>query len=443
MNIFIFHNDLRLVDNIGLSEALKSGKVIPIFVFTPTQIGKQNPYRSQNAINFMCESLMSLDNELRKHGSQLHVFYGNTHTVIESLIKKHKITGVYSNMNYTPFAIERDAAIANVCKKHNVEFVENEDFGLFPIEHIKTGGGVYRKFTPYYEAALKHKIPEPISYKLTNLIRVNSGNKSLITKFKTGRHTSKYMMGDRKNPLFTLGRIKNNLKHYDRDRNTLAIRSTELSCHIKFGLVSVREVYHVFKKTNADLVKQLIWREYYMNIVWAYPYVLQGKNRNLNERERKVHWHELKPSNSRLFIAWCKGKTGCPIVDAAMTQLNTIGYMHNRGRLIAGWYLVKILGFNWIYGERYFATQLRDYDPAQNNGGWQFVAGSQDSYYRGFNYMLQSAKYDPHADYIKQWLPQLKNIPPKHIHEWENHYTEYKVNYPKPIITYDKKFGKY
>jgi deoxyribodipyrimidine photo-lyase len=118
--------------------------------------------------------------------------------------------------------------------------------------------------------------------------------------------------------------------------------------------------------------------------------------------------------------------------------------MHNRGRLITGWYLVKILGFNWIYGERYFATQLRDYDPAQNNGGWQFVAGSQDSYYRGFNYMLQSAKYDPEAFYIKEWLPVLKSVPPRHLHEWENHYKEYpKLNYPKPIITYDKKFGKY
>jgi len=436
MNLFIFHNDLRLVDNIGLSECLKSGKVIPIFVFTPTQIGKQNPYRSQNAINFMCECLEELDAELRKHGSQLHVYYGNTHTIVEGLIKKHKITEVHSNMNYTPFAIERDAAIANVCKKHNVEFVESEDFGLFPIEHIKTGGGVYRKFTPYYEAVLKHKVPDPISYSLSNLTKIKSGNKSLIGRFKTGKSR---FPGGRKYPTLTLKRIKTGLKHYDKERNILDIRTTEISCYIKFGCVSVREVYRVFKKTNADLVKQLIWREYYMNIVWAYPYVLQGPNRNLNERERKVHWKSLNPSNSKLFIAWCKGKTGCPIVDAAMTQLNTTGYMHNRGRLITGWYLVKILGFNWIYGERYFAMQLRDYDPAQNNGGWQFVAGSQDSYYRGFNYMLQSAKYDPNAMYIKKWLPVLGKIPPKHIHEWENHYMEYKVNYPKPIITYDKK----
>lgn len=442
MNIFIFHNDLRLVDNIGLSEALKTGKVIPVFIFTPTQIGKQNPYRSQNAINFMCESLMSLDSELRKHGSQLHVYYGNTHTIIENLIKKHKITGVYSNMNYTPFAIERDAAIANVCKKHNVEFVESEDFGLFPIEYIKTGGGVYRKFTPYYDAVLKHKVPKPISYSLTNLTKISSGNKSLIIKFKVNPRRGDAGRNKREIGLRVLhGASK--LTHYDKERNILNIRTTELSCYIKFGLVSVREVYRVFKKTNADLVKQLIWREYYMNIVWAYPYVLQGPNRNLNERERKVHWKSLNPSNSHLFIAWCKGKTGCPIVDAAMTQLNTTGYMHNRGRLITGWYLVKILGFNWIYGERYFATQLRDYDPAQNNGGWQFVAGSQDSYYRGFNYMLQSAKYDPNAIYIKDQLPVFINIPAKHIHEWENYYTEYKINYPKPIITYDKKFGKY
>jgi deoxyribodipyrimidine photo-lyase len=449
MNLFIFHNDLRLQDNIGLSEALKDGKVIPVFIFTPTQIGKQNPYRSQNAINFMCEALINLDDELREHSSQLHVFYGNTHSVVEGLIKKYKITGVYSNMNYTPFAIERDAAVAGVCKKHKVEFIECEDFGLFPIGSITTGDGVYRKFTPYYNAASKHKVPEPISYKFSNLTKIKSGNRPLINKFKTGLARIK----DRKGNLDFEGKRKYGLNllhsaakhtHYDRDRNILAIRSTEMSCYIKFGLVSIREVYHVFKKTNADLVKQLIWREYYMNLVWAYPYILQGKNRNLNERERKVNWRSLTPSNSRLFIAWCKGKTGCPIVDAAMTQLNTTGYMHNRGRLITGWYLVKILGFNWIYGERYFATQLRDYDPAQNNGGWQFVAGSQDSYYRGFNYMLQSAKYDPDAYYIKNWLPELNSIPAKHLHEWENYYTEYpKVKYPKPIITYDKKFGKY
>jgi len=434
MNLFIFHNDLRLEDNIGLSAAIEDGKTIPCFIFTPQQIGNQ-PYRSQNAINFMCKSLLELDTELHKHGSRLLVLYGTTHTVVEGLIRKYKIAKVFSNMNYTPFAIERDTLISKVCKKHNVEFNEYEDYGLFPIEHIKTGGGVYKKFTPYYEAALRHKVDKPAKYTIKNLVRVAGGK-----NIKTYGNGS---MGGRKEGLSILRGI-HKFSHYNRDRNVLAIPSTELSAYIKFGCVSVREVFHAFKKTNSDLVKQLIWREYYMNIVWAYPYILGDKNKNLNERERHVRWKSLTPANKHLFIAWCKGKTGCPIVDACMTQLNTMGYMHNRGRLISGWYLVKILGFNWIYGERYFATQLRDYDPAQNNGGWQFVAGSQDSYYRGFNYMLQSAKYDPDAVYIKKWLPQLKSVPPKHLHEWENHYTEYKkINYPKPIIMYDDKFGKY
>lgn len=430
MNIFIFHNDLRLQDNIGFSESIKAGKTIPIFVFTPQQIGKQNQYRSQNAIDVMCGALVRLDAELKKHGSKLHTYYGDTHTVIQKLIKQHDIVAVYSNMNYTPFALERDKLVKQVCNKNKVEFHEFEDFALFPIGSIGTANGVYVKFTPYLEATKKHTPPKPLEYKITNLAKISNSAVKMPGKGNVSRADG-------------LKILKNMsaFKHYDRDRNTLAIPTTELSMYIKFGLVSVREVYYAFKHTNADLLKQLIWREYYMNIVWAYPYILKGKNRNMNERERKMHWKELTPSNKHLFMAWAQAKTGCPIVDACMTQLNTIGYMHNRGRLIAGWYLVKILGFNWVYGERYFATQLRDYDPAQNNGGWQFVAGSQDSYYRGFNYMTQSAKYDPDAIYIKQWLPQLKSIPAKHLHEWENHYEEYpKIKYPKPIITYDKKY---
>lgn len=438
MNIFVFHNDLRLEDNNGFHEAIKAGKTIPVFIFTPEQIGPSNKYKSQNCINFMCESLKDLDTDLKSHGSKLHTFFGTTHKVVKSLITKHKISAVYCNQNYTPFAIHRDKLVKKVCDQSGVEFHQFEDFGLLPIRSVTTGSGVYKKFTPYFEAAHHKKIPKPASYRISNLANIACQN--IIAKFykKPSKIMEAEMMaGGRKNGLKIISGMAK-FSNYDKTRNVLAKNTTQLSAYIKFGCVSIREVYHAC--SAHDLIKQLFWREFFMNIVADHPEILTGQHghRNFNPKYDKLAWNRRSDAK---FQKWCLGKTGYPVVDAAMRQLNQIGWMHNRGRLIVSAFLVKLLGYHWELGERYFATKLRDYDPAQNNGGWQFVAGSgvdAQPYFRMFNPWLQSEKYDPDAKYIKKWCPELADVDPRDIHKWYDAWQDYDVAYPKPMIDYEK-----
>lgn len=435
MNIFIFHSDLRLHDNIGLAECL-SEKTVPVFIFTPEQLGDTNKYKSQNAINFMCESLKDLDDELRKHHSKLHTYYGNTAEVVAKILRKHDILGVYSNFGYTPFAKKRDADVEKVCKQFDVEFHQFHDYGLLPIGEVKTSGGVYKKYTPYYLAAKHKKIPKPAKYSLSNLAKIQN-NDVPITRFykKPSKIVEKELKaGGRKNGLAVLGR---DFSKYGKTRNMLEINTTQLSAYIKFGCLSIREVYH--EVSGEELIKQLFWREFFMNIVDEYPKVLNGTHghRNFNPKYDKILWNTRSDT---YFKRWCEGRTGYPVVDAAMKQLNQIGWMHNRGRLITAAFLVKLLGYHWELGERYFATKLRDYDPAQNNGGWQFVAGSgvdAQPYFRMFNPWLQSAKYDPDAVYIKKWCPELKNVEPGDIHKWYQTWEDYDIDYPRPMVEYE------
>jgi deoxyribodipyrimidine photo-lyase len=244
--------------------------------------------------------------------------------------------------------------------------------------------------------------------------------------------------GGRKNALKILTSIINKGLEYEKTRNILNIPTTNLSAYIKFGCVSIREVYYLFNKqfgkTN-PLSRQLIWRDFYYHLGHGF---INSFGRSLKPQYDKIKWI----NNKSHFNKWKQGKTGYPIVDACMTQINTTGFMHNRGRLIVASFLIKNLMVDWRYGEKYFAKKLVDYDVYVNQGNWQWVSGSgADSmpYFRVFNPSRQSAKYDSNAEYIKKWLPQLKDIEPKHLHEWEIYYKEYnlnEINYYKPIIDY-------
>jgi deoxyribodipyrimidine photo-lyase len=225
-----------------------------------------------------------------------------------------------------------------------------------------------------------------------------------------------------------------NLKNYPRTHNDLSHSTSELSAFIKFGCVSIREVYKTFRSKH-DFIRQLFWRDFYANILYSFPYVLgSAMKKNYN----KVHWHH----NSNWFKKWCDGETGYPVVDAGMRQMNQTGYMHNRARLIVSSFLVKTLLISWEEGEKYFAQKLVDYDPASNNGNWQWTAGSgadSQPYFRIFNPWEQGKNYDPNCEYIKKWVPELKDVPNKDILNWEDTHSEYKdVKYPKPIVDYKK-----
>ena len=450
--LFIFRRDFRIKDNKGLNFAIKNcDTVLPIFIFTPEQIGKRNDFKSNNAIQFMIESLKDTASQLKGIGSKLHLFQGENTKIIKYLIQEWSITDIVFNQDYTPYARKRDTDITGIAEKVGVKVHMIEDYLLAPIgTYLKPGSGKdpYTIYTPF-----KNNIFTLITSG-QDIDKPKTPNLDIM-KNKLGKRTSniekgyiKYSVNDkivyrggRKEGRKNFSKIKN-LKAYNDNRNTASINTSLMSAYIKFGCFSIREVYWEMKtKLGMDnqLVSQLVWREFYYYIAYYFPKVLKGKN--YNSKYDNIKWN----SGVANFVKWCQGETGYPIVDAGMRELNTTGYMHNRLRLITANFMNRILGYDWRLGEKYYAQQLVDYDPSVNNGNWQWIASTgvdpKPYFQRLFNPWLQSKKADNDCAYIKKWLPQLKDIPDKHLHEWDKHYKEYdlnKINYFKPIVEYEK-----
>ena len=435
--IFIFTRDLRLADNTSLLHALENSKtVIPIFILNPDQLTNKNKYKSSNCIQFMIESLDDLNNQLKNVGSRLFYFFGVHDDVVNDLINKEKIDAVYMNIDYSPYAKKRESKISAVCKKQDVQFHSYEDYMLTGANKVlKSDGNTYVKFTPYHRAATKIKIPEPKQNRHKNYISKNTKlhgeYKSDIHKLYT-QNKNLLVHGGRSNALKILSSISE-YNNYNKTRDYPIMNTTYLSAYLKFNTVSIREVYYTFKKKlkpSNKLFTQLYWRDFYMNILHHYPHVIGSPMK----QNYKIKW----TNNESMFKKWCNGETGIPIVDAGMRQMNTIGWMHNRLRMIVSNFLIKILHIDWQWGEQYFAQNLVDYDIANNNGGWQWSASTgSDSqpYFRIFNPWRQSEKFDKDAIYIKKWVPELESLDPKIIHNWNSQYMNYKKNnYPKPIV---------
>ncbi len=436
MSIFIFRRDFRIKDNTALNECIKNSDTIyPIFIFTPEQI-TNNSYKSDNAVMFMVESLM----ELKKELPQLTFCYGEIKKVLKNIIKNNKITAIYTNTDYTKYSVKREKIISKLCMKNEIEFKYYHDILLFEPKSITTGSGsIYQKFTPFYKVCIKTKVREPHSISLKNCKHVKTKyeiDKNKIDNFY--EYNDKiHIHGGRDSALKILNNI-NNFKTYEKTRNTLSIPTTNLSAYLKFGCVSIREAYYKIKDklgSKDPLLRQLIWREFYYHLGDGF---IERFGNSLKENYDNIKWE----NDMSKFNKWKNGMTGFPIVDACMNQLNITGYMHNRGRLIVSSFLVKLLMIDWRLGEKYFAQKLVDYDVLVNNGNWQWTAGSgADSmpYFRIFNPILQSKSYDADADYIKKWLPQLKDIEPKHLHDWEKYHNLYNmkdISYYEPIISY-------
>lgn len=451
-SIFIFRRDFRLNDNIGLIRALKESKVvIPIFIFTPEQLIK-NKYKSDNAVQFMIESLEELDKDLKAKNSRLFYFYGPSYKILDKLISKVKADAVYVNMDYTVYSKERDDKLNEVCKKNKIELVSTEDYLMYPVGSVRTGSDtVYTKFTPYFNKAKKKQVPNMSKNNKSNYY---SKRNTIVGEFKGDYHKfykfneDLAVRGGRENALNILRGIKK-FKSYNKERNTLSINTTRLSAYIKFGCVSIREVYHVFKdKLGArnDIIKQLFWREFYVNVSYYYPNTLgkSGTNRNFKKHYSKVSWITINKASAKQkeqWYSWIDGNTGYPVVDACMRELNKTGFMHNRGRLIVASFLTKNLMWDWQEGEKYFANKLVDYDPSVNSGNWGWVAGSgvdSQPYFRIFNAWTQGERFDEDAEYIKKWVPELKEVPAKHIHKWDEYWEEYDIDYPEPIVDHSK-----
>jgi len=438
--LFIFRRDLRVVDNNGLNLLNEKCKnIYTIFIFTPEQAGNGNKYKSDNALQFMIESLEDLASNISKMGGQLHTFYGHNDKVVEDCIKAFDINVVCFNLDITPYALERDAKIIKLCEKMETYVMYDHDYYLHEPGTIVNGSGnPYVKFTPYYEKAKKLKVEAPAGIRKLHLAKSSAHVSNKITldlamkKFVGKENPDILVHGGRENALKQMRQAAKNIKHYAQTRNDLAKPTSQLSAYIKFGAVSVREVYKVFRSKH-DFIRQLYWREFYGNVLYSFQRVL---GHSLNPKYDKIKWHH----NERWFEAWKKGETGIPLVDASQRQLLQTGWTHNRGRMISSSILIKILLIDWREGERFYAQHLVDYDVASNNGGWQFSSGSgadSQPYFRYFNPYLQSKNNDSDCEYIKQWIPELKDVPPADIHNWDTTWEKHKeCGYPKPIVNY-------
>ena len=463
--LFIFTRDLRTQDNNGLNAALANcQKVYTAFFFTPEQVSSANKFKSVNAVQFMIESLKELSDDIERKGGKLIILYGKPDDCLQSVITRLNIDAVFMNKDITKYANERSESLGRVLAKHEKPLVEVDDYYLsIPGSVTSTSGGIYLKFTPYYNKVLsllksKHividspatssKINRALSSTTVDLS--NSKVKELTLnqaydKFASvGGSPMRTIVGGRTNALKMIRSMGDRVSDYEATRNTLSDQTTRLSAYTKFGNVSVREVYYAFKdkldKAASDsLIRQLFWRDFYAQLLNEYPNLLFHP---MKEQYAKIKWS----SSQRLLDAWENGETGFPIVDAGMREMAATGYMHNRARLIAGSFLPKTLFINWQKGEAHFARSLVDYDPASNNGNWQWVSGTgSDSqpYFRILNPFLQSAKYDPDAEYIKKWVPELADVPAKDIHKWDKTHSEYEsVDYPAPIVDYAKQKDK-
>jgi deoxyribodipyrimidine photo-lyase len=444
--LFIFRRDFRIVDNNGLNIInSKCKNVYTIFIFTPEQVGHGNKYKSNNAVQFMIESLDDLATQINNNGGKLYFFYGSNNKIVSECIETFNINFVCFNKDYTPYALERDQDIIEICMKKKLEYELTNDYYLHEPGTILSGSGTpYKKFTPYYHASLKKEFQIPIKphkikfkksgFHLSNAISLTDA----FSKF-TKENKNILVHGGRPNAIKVLKTALKTQKHYSTTHDEVDKPTTQLSAYIKFGCISIREMYKAFK-TNHAIIRQLIWRDFYMNILYAYPYVL-GKP--MKPSYSKIRWHK----NSKWFDSWTKGETGFPIVDAGMRQINTTGFMHNRARLIVASFLTKTLLIDWREGEKYFATKLTDYDPASNNGNWQWISSSgadSQPYFRIFNPWTQNADVDPDCNYVKKWLPELKDVPTKDILNWDTEWEKYKkdIKYPKPICNYEEQKEK-
>ena len=412
--IHIFHRDLRLVDNNALrlwhyhygNES--DTAVLPIFIFTPAQVDvRKNGFFSSNSVQFMLDSLYNLDEDLKADGGKLHTYYGDTIEVLKELQPRlPKLVGIIENYDYTPFAKERTASIANFCSKNSLEYIVAHDAYLNPPGTIlNKSGNPFQKFTPFYEASLLVPVQKPIGcdvrwYKIGS-VGPEENLKSIEARILPERNPHIHVKGGRDEALKILSKLKITLKDYEKDKDTPAKSTSNLSAHNHFGTVSIREVY--WSAPNVDgFIRQLYWRDFYGHICDAFE-KLYGESPYDFMKTPEKGWSTSKKN----FEKWATGTTGHLLVDAGIKQLLKTGYIHNRARLVVASYLAKELKIHWRWGEAFFAQHLVDYDFAQNFGNWCWVASVlpfSSAPFRRLDPERQLELTDPDREYVNKWL---------------------------------------
>lgn len=446
--IFLFHRDLRLDDNTALLQAVADGyTILPVFIFPPEQIdASKNKYFSHPAVQFMCESLENLDQQIKeKGGSGLLCLQGDTISCLDTLRTHMNIDAIYFNEDYTVYAVARDRKIAKWCKKHKISCVTAEDYGLFKLhEGLLEDERPYMVLAQYYRHIQKDlKVRMVEKFKGEFVKRISSSITHTVPISKLGQfyieNSQVVVHGGREKGLQQLEHIKE-LRDYQVKRDYPALpKSSLMSAYLKYGCVSVREMYWYIRELFGrfhGLIRELVFRDFYMKIYALKPELQRGVALH-DVLDKAIPWSYDK----KMFKAWCEGKTGYPIVDAGMRQLNTIGWQHNRVRMITSNLLTKYFLIDWRWGERYFAQKLVDYDPASNAMGWQWsssVGPDAVPYFRApFNPYIQSKKFDPDCEYIKKWVPELQDVDPKDIHKWGEAKIRAKypdIKYPAPLV---------
>jgi len=417
VSLFWFRRDLRLEDNAGLWKALKSGApVVPIFIFDPEILSKLED-RQDARVSFLHQRIQHLKSQLQDLGSDLLVFYDQPLAVIQSLCDNYEVTGLFFNRDYEPYARQRDKAVYDYLESKHIPCIGAKDHVIFEKnEVVKADGTPYLVYSPYAKAWRKRCTPYHFKA---------YPNEVYFDAFFSVADVTSLI------PLAAMGfeptaieipsaRIsKDIISNYDSTRNFPGNKrgTTRLGIHLRFGTVSIRELARISERTNETFLNELIWRDFFQMALYYFP---ESRTKAIKPKYDFIPWS----NDEHHFDLWCKGKTGYPIVDAGMRELNATGFMHNRVRMIVASFLTKHLLIDWRWGEAYFATKLLDFDLASNIGGWQWASGSgldAAPYFRVFNPTSQMEKFDKQLSYVNKWVPELNtHLYPKPIveHKW-------------------------
>ena len=413
LSIVWLRRDLRLHDNAALYHALKSGSpVLPLFIFD-REILDQLDDKHDRRVEFILQEVNRLRDELAEMGSALIVRYGKPIDIWRELTGQYTISGVFANHDYEVYAKNRDKEVRDLLAEGGIEFLTYKDQSIFERDEVLSGSQTaYTVFTPY-SRNWKGKLDPFFLKAYPTEAYFNNFRKTPVLPVPTLKEMGFQPVGDPFPARTVPGKIVNQYKE-TRDFPAIPHGTSELSIHLRFGTISIRDLARQAHEANDQTyLNELCWRDFYFQVLDHFPHV--EKNSFRREYDN-INWR----NNEAEFDRWCQGETGYPIVDAGMRQLNTIGWMHNRVRMITASFLCKHLLIDWRWGEAYFGKKLRDYDLSANNGGWQWAAGSGTDaapYFRVFNPTLQAQKFDAKGEYIRHWVPELNTL-----------------NYPQPMV---------